>query len=74
MLAKQVLFHDAAAKVFEGVNVLADAVKVTLGPRGRSVVFERSYEPPLVANSGVIVAKEIELEDRFDLNYGCHGR
>jgi len=64
---KQVLFHDAArAKVFEGVNVLAVAVKVTLGPRGRSVVLERSYGPPLVANSGVIVAKEIELEDRFD--------
>jgi chaperonin GroEL len=67
MSAKQVLFHDAArAKVLEGVNVLADAVKVTLGPRGRSVVLERSYGPPLIANSGVIVAKEIELEDRFE--------
>lgn len=67
MSAKQVLFHDAArAKVLEGVNVLADAVKVTLGPRGRSVVLERAFGPPLVANSGVIVAKEIELEDRFE--------
>jgi chaperonin GroEL len=67
MSAKQVLFHDAArAKVLEGVNVLADAVKVTLGPRGRSVALERAYGPPLVANSGVIVAKEIELEDRFE--------
>lgn len=67
MSAKQILFHDAArAKVLEGVNVLADAVKVTLGPRGRCVVLERPYGPPLVANSGVIVAKEIELEDRFE--------
>lgn len=67
MSAKQVLFHDAArAKVLEGVNVLADAVKITLGPRGRSVVLERAFGPPLVANSGVIVAKEIELEDRFE--------
>lgn len=67
MSAKQILFHDAArAKVLEGVNVLADAVKVTLGPRGRCVVLERPYGQPLVANSGVIVAKEIELEDRFE--------
>lgn len=67
MSAKQVLFHDAArAKILEGVNVLADAVKVTLGPRGRTVVLERSYGQPLVANSGVIVAKEIEVEDRFE--------
>lgn len=67
MSAKQVLFHDAArAKVLTGVNVLADAVKVTLGPRGRSVVLERAFGPPLIANSGVIVAKEIELEDRFE--------
>jgi chaperonin GroEL len=65
--AKQVLFHDAArAKIIEGVNVLADAVKVTLGPRGRNVILDRSYGPPLVANSGVIVAKEIELKDKFE--------
>ena len=49
-----------------GVNVLADAVKVTLGPRGRNVILERAYGPPLVANSGVIVAKEIELNDKFE--------
>jgi len=67
MTAKQVLFHDAArAKIVEGVNVLADAVKVTLGPRGRNVILNRSYGPPLVANSGVIVAKEIELKDKFE--------
>ncbi|MGB9093408.1 MAG: chaperonin GroEL [Gallionella sp.] len=67
MPAKQVLFHDAArARIIEGVNVLADAVKVTLGPKGRNVVLNRAYGPPLVANSGVIVAKEIELKDRFE--------
>jgi len=67
MSAKQVLFHDAArAKIIIGVNILADAVKVTLGPRGRNVILERAYGPPLVANSGVIVAKEIELEDKFE--------
>ncbi len=67
MSAKQVLFHDAArTRIIVGVNILADAVKVTLGPRGRNVILERAYGPPLVANSGVIVAKEIELEDRFE--------
>ncbi len=67
MSAKQVLFHDAArAKIIVGVNVLADAVKVTLGPRGRNVILDRTYGPPLVANSGVIVAKEIELKDKFE--------
>ncbi|MEK6708933.1 MAG: chaperonin GroEL [Pseudomonadota bacterium] len=67
MPAKQVLFHDAArARIVAGVNILADAVKVTLGPRGRNVILERAYGPPLVANSGVIVAKEIELEDKFE--------
>lgn len=67
MPAKQVMFHDAAReRIIKGVNVLADAVKVTLGPKGRNVVLNRAYGPPLVANSGVIVAKEIELEDRFE--------
>jgi chaperonin GroEL len=67
MSAKQVLFHDAArTKIIKGVNVLADVVKITLGPRGRNVILERAYGPPLVANSGVIVAKQIELEDRFE--------
>jgi len=67
MAAKQVLFHEAArTKIIEGVNVLADAVKVTFGPRGRNVILNRSYGPPLVANSGVVVAKEIELKDKFE--------
>ncbi len=67
MPAKEVLFHDAArARIVAGVNILADAVKVTLGPRGRNVILERAYGPPLVANSGVIVAKEIELKDKFE--------
>jgi chaperonin GroEL len=67
MPAKQVLFHDEArARIINGVNILADAVKVTLGPKGRNVILNRSYGPPLVANSGVIVAKEIELADRFE--------
>ncbi len=67
MSAKQVIFHDAArAKIIIGVNVLADAVKVTLGPRGRNVILERPFGPPVVANSGVIVAREISLKDRFE--------
>ena len=67
MSAKQVLFHEAArSKIIEGVNILADAVKVTLGPHGRNVILDRAYGPPLVANSGVIVAKEIELKDKFE--------
>ncbi|KAF0206057.1 MAG: 60 kDa [Gallionellaceae bacterium] len=67
MSAKQVLFHDAArTKIITGVNILADAVKVTLGPRGRNVILDRSYGPPLVANSGVVVAKEIELKDKLE--------
>ncbi len=67
MSVKQVLFHDAArARIVAGVNILADAVKVTLGPRGRNVILERIYGPPLVANSGVIVAKEIVLDDKFE--------
>ncbi|MDO8262739.1 MAG: chaperonin GroEL [Gallionella sp.] len=67
MPAKQVLFKDAArTRIIEGVNILADAVKVTLGPRGRNVILNRIYGPPLVANSGVVVAKEIELKDKFE--------
>ncbi|MBP6095410.1 MAG: chaperonin GroEL [Methyloversatilis sp.] len=67
MPAKQLLFHHAAReKVIEGVNTLANAVKVTLGPRGLNVIVERSFGPPLVANSGVVVAREVELEDHFE--------
>ncbi len=67
MPSKQLLFHDATReKIVAGVNVLADAVKVTLGPRGRNVILERSWGTPLVANSGVVVAREIELKDKFE--------
>src|SRR5512146_48391 len=66
MAAKDVVFGDAArAKMVEGVNILANAVKVTLGPKGRNVVLERSYGAPTVTKDGVSVAKEIELKDKF---------
>ena len=67
MTAKLILFHhDARESICAGLNILANAVKVTLGPKGRLVVLERAYGPPTVINSGVIVAREIELEDRFE--------
>ncbi|SEK56154.1 chaperonin GroEL [Nitrosovibrio tenuis] len=67
MPAKQILFREAArAGIIKGVNTLADTVKVTLGPKGRNVILERAYGAPLVANSGVVVAKEIELENKFE--------
>jgi len=66
MAAKLLKFHhDAREKICEGLNILASALKVTLGPKGRLVVLERSFGPPTIINSGVIVAKEIELEDKF---------
>ena len=67
MAAKDVRFHDSArAKIVAGVNILADAVKVTLGPKGRNVVLERSFGAPTITKDGVSVAKEIELKDRFE--------
>jgi len=67
MAAKDVKFHDSARqKIITGVNVLADAVKVTLGPKGRNVVLERSFGAPTVTKDGVSVAKEIELKDKFE--------
>jgi len=67
MTAKQVVFREEAhAAIVRGVAVLANAVKVTLGPKARTVMLERAYGAPLVINSGVIVAKEIELKDRFE--------
>ncbi len=66
MAAKEVRFGDSArARMVEGINILADAVKVTLGPKGRNVVLERSYGGPTVTKDGVSVAKEIELKDKF---------
>ncbi len=67
MAAKDVKFHENARhKIVAGVNVLADAVKVTLGPKGRNVVLERSFGAPTVTKDGVSVAKEIELKDKFE--------
>jgi chaperonin GroEL len=67
MAGKRILFGDEArAKVVQGVTTLANAVKVTLGPRARTVVLERSFGAPAVINSGVVVAKEIELSDPFE--------
>jgi chaperonin GroEL len=67
MAAKDILFDEAArAKILTGVNTLADAVKVTLGPRGRNVVIEKSWGAPTVTKDGVTVAKEIELENKFE--------
>ena len=67
MPAKTVRFaQEAREKILRGINVLADAVTVTLGPKGRNVVLEKSYGAPTVTKDGVTVAKEIELEDRFE--------
>src|SRR5206468_1328943 len=67
MAAKMVRFsEDARAKVLRGINILADAVTVTLGPRGRNVVLEKSWGAPTVTKDGVTVAKEIELADKFE--------
>ena len=67
MAAKEVKFGDSARKkMLVGVNVLADAVKATLGPKGRNVILEKSFGAPTITKDGVSVAKEIELEDRFE--------
>lgn len=66
-MAKEVRFSkDARTAMLNGVNVLADAVRVTLGPKGRNVVLEKEYGSPLITNDGVSIAKEIELEDKFE--------
>ena len=67
MTAKDVKFGDAARQgMLTGVNILADAVKTTLGPKGRNVVLDKSFGAPTVTKDGVSVAKEIELEDKFE--------
>ena len=67
MAAKQVLFgDDARVRMVRGINTLANAVKVTLGPKGRNVVLERAFGGPLVTKDGVTVAKEIDLKDKFE--------
>jgi chaperonin GroEL len=67
MTAKQLLFHDDARhRILAGMDALAQAVRVTLGPRGRTVILERDFGPPQIVNSGVLVARAVELEDRFE--------
>mgnify|MGYP003327832743 CR=1 FL=1 len=67
MSAKDVKFGDnARSQMLDGVNTLANAVKVTLGPKGRNVVLDKSFGAPTVTKDGVSVAKEIELEDKFE--------
>jgi len=67
MAAKELKFdQDARTKILEGVNILTNAVKATLGPKGRNVILEKSFGSPTVTKDGVTVAKEVELEDRFE--------
>ena len=67
MSAKEILFHESARnRILAGVDALADAVKVTLGPKGRNVVIEKSFGSPTITKDGVTVAKEIELENKFE--------
>src|SRR5512132_3775211 len=67
MAAKDVKFaRDARERILRGVDILADAVKVTLGPKGRNVVIEKSFGAPRITKDGVAVAKEIELKDKFE--------
>src|SRR5260221_7016469 len=67
MAAKSFQFgSEAREKILDGVNLLADSVTVTLGPKGRNVMIEKSWGAPLLTKDGVTVAKEIQLEDRFE--------
>ena len=70
-MAKQLKFNEEARRALEaGVNKLADAVKVTLGPKGRNVVLDKKFGAPTITNDGVSIAKEVELEDPFE-KHGC---
>src|SRR6188508_1492568 len=67
MHAKEVKFaQDARERMLHGIDILADAVRVTLGPKGRNVVLEKSFGAPRITKDGVTVAKEIELDDKFE--------
>ncbi len=66
-MAKEIRFGEEARRAMEaGINKLADTVKVTLGPKGRNVVLDKSFGAPLITNDGVTIAREIELEDKFE--------
>ena len=74
MAAQDVKFGgDARARMLHGVDILADAVKITLGPKGRNVVLDKSFGAPRITKDGVTVAKEIELGDKFENMGGCAG-
>src|SRR5881409_2173128 len=67
MAAKEIRFHtDARERMLRGIDILADAVRVTLGPKGRNVVIDKSFGAPRITKDGVTVAKEIELSDKFE--------
>src|SRR5574341_1111901 len=67
MAAKELRFQEEARRGLErGVNTVADAVRITLGPKGRNVVLEKKYGSPTITKDGVTVAKEVELEDKFE--------
>ncbi|HLB40321.1 MAG TPA: TCP-1/cpn60 chaperonin family protein, partial [Candidatus Babeliales bacterium] len=67
MSSKRIIFgQDARHKILDGVNTLADAVKITLGPKGRNVAIEKGFGSPTITKDGVSVAKEIELKDRLE--------
>ena len=71
MAAKDIKFGtDARAKMLKGVEILAKTVKVTLGPKGRNVVLDKSYGAPKITKDGVSVAKEVELSDKFENKIG----
>src|SRR5205807_6708327 len=66
-MAKQIIHGEESRQaILRGVNILADAVKVTLGPRGRNVVIEKKFGAPTITNDGVTIAREVELEDPFE--------
>ena len=66
-MAKQIRFSDQGREGLKrGINILADSVKVTLGPKGRNVVLDKGFGSPQITNDGVTIAKEIELEDKFE--------
>src|SRR5437868_6317229 len=66
-MAKQIIFNEEARKALKkGIDTVADAVKITIGPRGRNVVLEKSYGSPMITNDGVSIAKEISLKDKFE--------
>ena len=71
-MAKRIVFNEEARKsLLKGIDAVADAVKVTLGPKGRNVILEKKFGAPQIVNDGVTIAKEIELEDGFIKNKRC---